>query len=173
MFALGTYFFTGDILNTIFEEKYNGSILITQILGTNAIMIAFNILLGHLILDIFNKQKKSTLASGVGAVANIALNLLLIPKFGVIGAAIATLSTEFIVGIMLYRMSQKIHKIALLKNTLLLIASACTTFIVLFFLQNTFHFVINILILCITFGVSTVIFKVFTKEDLQLIKSLR
>lgn len=173
LFSIGVYFFTENILKIIFDDKYNESIFVTQILGTNAIMIAFNILLGHLILDIFNQQKKSTLASGVGAAANITLNLLLIPQFGIIGAAIATLATEIIVGIMLYKMSRKVHKIALLKNTLLLGASACVTFTTLFLLQDTFHFTVNILIMFATFGASTILFKVFTKDDFELIKSLR
>ncbi|MDO8516258.1 MAG: polysaccharide biosynthesis C-terminal domain-containing protein, partial [bacterium] len=49
----------------------------------------------------FNKQKSLTLYAAMGGILNIIFDVLLIPKFGITGSAIATLSAQFISNIYL------------------------------------------------------------------------
>jgi Na+-driven multidrug efflux pump len=51
----------------------------------------------------------------IGAVLNILLNIALIPKFGAAGAAIATVTTQFFVGILIDLLMNKTKKMALMK----------------------------------------------------------
>lgn len=173
LFALGCFFFSADILTLAFEQKYIESIGPTQILGANAIIISFNILLSHLVLEVFNQQKKSTIASGIGAAANIILNFSLIPTLGIIGAAIATIATECIVGALLLYFTNIAPKIKLTRSTALLLLSGVGTFIILYTLKPFIHFALLIGVEVLVFMLMSVLLKAITKEDLRLIKSLK
>ncbi len=109
---------------------------------------------------------------GGGAVVNVFLNLLLIPKFSYIGAGIATVVTQgtcFILAF--YLMSKYLYRLPLHKNIVKpIIASLGMGFFVYYF-QNA-----NLLILVFTAAlVYFVIFMAingFDKEDWQLLKRL-
>lgn len=173
LFAIGSFFYADDILILLFDQKYINSIIPTQILGLNAIMIAFNILLIHLVLDVFKQQKKSMAASGVGAIGNIILNAALIPFFGIIGATVATISTEVVVGIILVSITSIAGKIHLFRNTTLLLLAGTATFGVLYLLNPFLNFLILIPIQAIVFTLFAFAFKAISLEDIKLLKSLR
>ena len=61
----------------------------------------------------FYKDRTSYLlmVSGIGLIINFVLNLLLIPYYGMMGAAYATLFTYLFMSIFLFFLSQKIYKI--------------------------------------------------------------
>jgi O-antigen/teichoic acid export membrane protein len=54
-----------------------------------------------------NKIKYLIISSAIGAISNIVLNFILIPPFSIMGAAVATLASYFIMFIVLYFFSQK------------------------------------------------------------------
>jgi O-antigen/teichoic acid export membrane protein len=58
-----------------------------------------------------NKIKYLILSSGIGCLSNIILNFILIPKYSIAGAAIATMLSYMIMFIVLYYYSQKIYRI--------------------------------------------------------------
>ena len=51
------------------------------------------------------------LITGIGAAVNIVVNLLLIPSFGIMGAALATLASYIVIAAGLYIVTQKFYKI--------------------------------------------------------------
>jgi O-antigen/teichoic acid export membrane protein len=58
-----------------------------------------------------NKIRYLIISSGIGSVSNIILNLILIPQYSIIGAAIATMLSYMIMFFVLYYFSQRIFKI--------------------------------------------------------------
>lgn len=58
-----------------------------------------------------NKIKYLVISSGIGAVSNLILNLILIPQYSIIGAAAATAVSYLIIFLCLYYFSQKLYKI--------------------------------------------------------------
>ncbi len=58
-----------------------------------------------------NKIKYLIISSAVGCISNIVLNLILIPKYSMLGAAIATMVSYLIMFVVLYIFSQKIYRI--------------------------------------------------------------
>ncbi|MGN0643031.1 MAG: lipopolysaccharide biosynthesis protein [Huintestinicola sp.] len=85
-----TYILTGDGDNSRFYEAY----LFTPILITAMIFQCFC----QFLSSVYSTRKKSVnscLTALVAAAVNIVLNLLLIPKYGVYGAAIATAASYF------------------------------------------------------------------------------
>ena len=92
--------FSRMIINLIFGEAYIESAKILRILIFTPAIIYVNNVFGRT-LEISNNQKMSSKASGIGALINVVLNLLLIPRFSAYGAAVATVTTEAVVLIIL------------------------------------------------------------------------
>ena len=57
----------------------------------------------------YNKQKDMLGYLALGAIANIAFNVLLIPRFGIVGSAIATLIAQLIYVSLTWRLVKKIN----------------------------------------------------------------
>jgi len=63
-------------------------------------------------LYIQEKTKYFPLVTGAGAVVNVAANLLLIPRLGIMGAALAVLASYMVMSALLHYLSQKFYPIA-------------------------------------------------------------
>ena len=85
--------FPERIILIVFGEKYLASAIPLSILAMNAIVISINVFLGNPMMA-WGKQKEYSIAITLGAVTNIILNFILIPKYSYIGAAFATLLSE-------------------------------------------------------------------------------
>ena len=79
----------------VYSSQYDGAILIYSILAFS-VFIKANGSLQTSHMTIKNIIKKSFYKTLVSLILNIILNILLIPKYGINGAAIATLITQFI-----------------------------------------------------------------------------
>ena len=79
----------------VYSSQYDGAILIYSILAFS-VFIKANGSLQTSHVTIKNITKKSFYKTLVSLILNIILNILLIPKYGINGAAIATLITQFI-----------------------------------------------------------------------------
>jgi O-antigen/teichoic acid export membrane protein len=88
--AFITTTFAPLIVGILYGNQYLGAILPLQIYvwGQVAISIGF-VLSQYLVTE--NYTRVSAISTVIGAVLNIALNLILIPRYGITGAAIATL----------------------------------------------------------------------------------
>lgn len=95
---------------TLLNDKYwSGLVIIPYIL----LAYLFSGLYLNLNVASFfrNKIKYLIISSGAGCISNIALNFILIPRYSITGAAIATMLSYFIMFIVLYIFSQKIYRI--------------------------------------------------------------
>jgi O-antigen/teichoic acid export membrane protein len=103
-----------------------------------------------------------------GALANVAVNVLLIPKMGVIGAAIATLASYIIMAGGLYYFSQKYYRIeyetAKIARLLTLVLISCGLYYYLYF-----EFGITLLqkiVFLLVFMILLLLLKIIQKEEL-------
>jgi len=87
------------IINFIYNPSYISSILVFQILIVMTGIIYFISPLSQ-ILIVSNQQEKNFWIVGSGAIVNIFLNLILIPRYSLYGAAVATLITTFLMFIL-------------------------------------------------------------------------
>jgi O-antigen/teichoic acid export membrane protein len=58
-----------------------------------------------------NKIKYLIISSGIGCISNVIINLILIPKYSIIGAGVATILSYMIMFFVLYYFSNRIYKI--------------------------------------------------------------
>ncbi len=78
------------------------------------------------------KTKYLPYATGAGAVVNVVANLLLIPKFGIVGAAFATLLSYVVMAVGIYFPSQRLYHIKYEWGRLLRLAFAGGSIVVVF-----------------------------------------
>lgn len=95
--AVGLVLLAHPIIMLFCGISYEPSILTLQILAPIIIFIGFSGLLGMQVLYPLGQEKLVIKATLLGAILNITLNLLLIPKFSQYGAAVATFVAEFTV----------------------------------------------------------------------------
>jgi O-antigen/teichoic acid export membrane protein len=84
-------------IETIFGYKYSAAIQIFHIHAWSCIAIAMN-MARHRWLAVIGLQRYAPLVTTIGVVANVAMNLALIPALGGVGAAIATVVSYFASG---------------------------------------------------------------------------
>ena len=120
------------------------------------------------------KTKYFPLVTGAGALLNIITNVLLIPVIGIMGAAIATLVSYFVMAAGLFITAQKFYKIQYeyLKIGaifLLLIIAGVIYYYVIGFENVSF---VNKLVILLGFIAGLFIFRVISKEEISSLKKL-
>ncbi|MDI6766939.1 MAG: polysaccharide biosynthesis C-terminal domain-containing protein [Bacteroidota bacterium] len=101
------------------------------------------VLLGYVFLGIFTnlsagifiekKTKYSPLVTGIGAAVNVAANFLLIPPFGMLGAAWATFLAYFIMALTMYFVVQRIYPVRYEFSRLFKVAGSAAVVILLYY----------------------------------------
>lgn len=103
---IGGLFLASKIIDFIYDSTYTPSVLAFQILIIMAgIIFLYNPFIQVLIVS--DQQKKIFWAVLSGAIINVILNLILIPKFSLYGAAIATVITHLLIFFSLVRLTLK------------------------------------------------------------------
>ena len=87
----------GPAIKFLFGYKYYDAIPVLQIMAWKTIFVALFVSSGQLII-IENIQKFAALRNIFGCFISVLLNLLLIPKFGIVGSAVATILTMSFTG---------------------------------------------------------------------------
>jgi len=93
---VGMYFFSKYVIDLIFPETYENSKEVLIVYSIILIMAFFQSL-NNKILILFDKQKLIMQRVLLSLIFNLLFNLYLINKFGLIGAAYATVLSEFLV----------------------------------------------------------------------------
>jgi len=96
LIGMGLTFFGRDFILLVFGSSYVESILPLQILVWSSVLIFMSFSFANLFNSI-NKQIIVTKIALAAVITNIILNLLLIPKYSLIGASVTTVATELLV----------------------------------------------------------------------------
>ncbi len=104
-------FFSETIINLLYGSKYEISAYLLFVLCLGLPALFLNNLTGVISNSIY-QENIPLYSTGIGAISNIILNFILINSYGIIGAVIATIVTEYIVFIiqlvMLYLKNKKV-----------------------------------------------------------------
>lgn len=104
---------------------------------------------------------------GVGAVSNIALNFLLIPIYGIMGAATATCISFILMAVILFMVNKRFFPVNYEWNKILIIGS---TVFLIWLLQSTYEFsVIVNLLLTAVYPLSVILFRVVNYKSILLL----
>ncbi len=90
--AAGLVVVSEPLINLIFGSSYSGAVPVLQVFAAFVVLQSITKITSHG-LDYLGRARVRAIVKGVTAILNVVLNLLLIPMMGVVGAAIATVST--------------------------------------------------------------------------------
>lgn len=170
-FAFGGTFLAQKVIFFIYGPQYSASVLALKIVIWVLPVLFVTNLLGNSLGAIY-RQKEVLYVALANALANVILNLILIPKYSLYGSALATLATELLgMGILLYLISKN-FKLQLGKTTMLVLAANLLPLPVLF-VFSSFHI---LAIICIFGGVyflSLFVFGLISFEELKKLRSAR
>ena len=159
----------------VYSEEYLASILPLQILMSSLTLLFINFPLGAL-LNACNRQVRNTINIGVVMVINIVLNLYLIPKYGVAGAASASsISTLIMFVLQLYVAGQIVKMDAwyLAKQFAKVLLAGIVMYLVIIYLKASVFYLLLIPAGAMVFFIVLFMTKSFTvKEFKELLKSI-
>ena len=146
----GGYILANGLILHFYGANYLPAVLALKILLLMAGISYLSASLGDA-LFVFNQQKKSFWAYLIGALLNVPLNVLLIPKYGFYGAAIATVITAFITFLVLVYLVKRNTSLKLINwffikyFLIILLATALMSLVLVFGAKYNFNVVLKVL----------------------------
>lgn len=139
-----SFFIGNDLITNIFGGQYVRSGEIFKISSISLLFIFPAIILNSVVF-IFNKHGSIVKITLVGTILNILINIILIPKYGGVGAAVATLISQFVVLILIKNKLDKIIKINIFYkiNKIIIATITSTAFLVIFKQSNLNIYIIS------------------------------
>ena len=123
--TIGLIFCAPSLITTLCGVKFEHSILPSQIIAPIILMVAISNVFGIQVLFPKGKINIVTLCCGIGAVADLILNLCLIPFFSYIGTSIAYLGAEVATTVSMYFIGRRYIPIIYFKKSHLTYALGC------------------------------------------------
>jgi len=164
----GTFVLADKIILKIYGSEYSASILVLRILICAMIFIFLNYPLGS-VLNACDRQKYNTVNIGIAMVFNVILNLVLIPHYSYLGAAIAALSSYCLLTLLgIYWVSKTIiyNKRYVLSAVLKSILASFLMGIIIFYFKTKIFWVIWIPLGGLIYFVTIYLIGGLKKEDI-------
>lgn len=167
--SIGIAVLARPIILLLYTEKYVPSILPLQIIIISLIFSFISFPIGAA-LNAGNKQTTQTTIVGVVMVINIVMNLFLIPKIGVPGAAISALIGNFLLtGIGYYFLPEVVpfqHKKFFL-TFFKIVFSGCIMGGVVYLMNTSGHLFASILVGVMAYGIMVLLTRILTLDELK------
>ena len=135
--CLGIIAISDSFVPWFFGEGYDAVVPILKIFSFLVIAIGLNNIIGLQYLIPTGKQNTYTLCVIAGAIVNLLCNLLLIPRFGAIGATIASVFAEIcIAGIEFYIIRKEISFSFVMKLAIKYVVAGTVMFVIIFLISR-------------------------------------
>lgn len=105
--GVSTFFYRSEIISIRYDDVSHSSIMAFGFLMLSSLPVFVTYVYGTLITA-SGKMKKLNQIAGLGIVANIILNFILIPQYGAFGAAVATLVTQSLTALLQFVYAYKV-----------------------------------------------------------------
>lgn len=105
-----------NIIEFLYGSGYENSIIALKILSWDMTVSLLSFTYGHPLLA-WDQQDRHIKVVGLGAFVNLLFNFLLIPKYGLVGAALATIIAEATVLVGFYRIFCEIEPAGIIKHS--------------------------------------------------------
>jgi len=133
--------YADPLIRFIYTGKYEHAVSALQILVWSGVFTFASFLAGYTLV-IINRQRFGIFVSLAALLVNVALNLLLIPYYGIEGAALVTVATELCVSLMLYLYIYRHEKLAPFSKKLIRVVFAVCGTVMVSLLTHNFHVLI-------------------------------
>jgi len=167
--VVGGFVLAPKIIDFVYGDAYLPAVLAFQILIFMAGIGFLNVPLGQ-ILIVADQQKKVFWVSFMGAIVNIVLNMVLIPKFSLYGAALATVFTYLAMFLLYFGFTFRFTSIKLLNKYFFLtflkvVLSAFLMYIIISCPSiYNLHIILSVLVGIFVYSISYFIFNILFKN---------
>jgi O-antigen/teichoic acid export membrane protein len=167
--STGIFSLSENIVSLLYGPEYKETAIVLAILSGYLFLRFINVISGFTLSSI-NRQDSRIFSQGTAALTNIILNFILIPMYGFIGAAVATLITEIIFFstylsfIFKYDLRIKFVKLCVKPVIAAIVMTAA-----LFFIENLF---LEMLVGAIVYIGVLLVLKTIDKEDRLIINKI-
>jgi len=169
--SLGITLLADKFILLFYGQQFYNSIITLQILAWDILLLFLSMCLSFVLISI-DKQNKMAIIAGFSALINVILNIIFIPSFSYVGAAVATIASEgflFILCILLvsrYLYVIPFHKI--IPKPLI----ACGIMGIFIYQFNDMNLFILISIAIILYFGLLFLLKGFSKDDISTLKGI-
>jgi len=165
--GVGGTILAGQLVMFIFGEGYSEATTALRILIWTVVIVYISTTYGYTLMGC-NMERKYLISVSFAAIINVILNFILIPPFGIIGAAIATVVAEITALICVAVFSRKICHIYIGRYLIRPIIAASIMAVALIWMP--FHVVINIFLGSIIYIMVFMILGGIKSQDIYLFK---
>ena len=96
--SIPTTIYSTYIINLLYKEQFDQASTVLMFHIWAGVLVSLGVVTSSIVIA-NNKQNNALISTSIGAISNIILNLLMIPRFGIIGAAFATILSQIISGL--------------------------------------------------------------------------
>lgn len=169
--AFGTTLLADRIIILLYGQQFSNSIIALQILAWDVLLIFLYTCSAFIIVSI-DEQNKMAIIAGCTALINVVINLILIPEYSYVGAAIATIVAEsFLLVSYTYIISRHLYILPVHKMILKPVI-ACIVMVLFIYLFGGINLILLILISVILYFGVLFLLKEFSSEELHMFKKL-
>lgn len=166
------YIFSDKLILLIYGSGFMSSIIVLQILLFVVPLIFINSLFS-IVLGSSNRQRFVTIVAGANVILNISLNIILIPKYGYIGASIAYVLTESLGFILLFSYTSRyLYKISINNMLLKILLSGFIVVIIFYYLNNELNWVLVSILGFLVYILLMYLLDIINKQDIELFKQI-
>ncbi|HET8686095.1 MAG TPA: polysaccharide biosynthesis C-terminal domain-containing protein, partial [Methanosarcina sp.] len=171
--AAGIWATAGKLIPFLYSTSYESSVIALKILIWVVPFMFTSEFLGY-IVTIENKERLVARSVVISTCVNILANLILIPRFGYIGASLMTVLTEMVlVGQYVYLLRRQLAHMDLINIVIRPFLSALLMGVSVYLLTPWLSMIPLILTGIFVYFLSSIIFGAVSKDDLNLIRRLQ
>lgn len=165
--SCGGFLLADKIISFFYKGKFMGAVLPMRILMAYIFSFSFREIYAYS-LNAFGLEKKYLKIVGISAFLNFVLNLIFIPKFGYIAAAIITAATEIINLVLMRHNIRKVGKFNDIKVVLItLIPSIVMSLFIIFIKMHVTNLFVIIALSIVVYAVSLLLFRTVNIKELK------
>ena len=163
------FFLSEEIIYFLYGGEFSNSALVFKIIAIT-IFFRFVTFVNAITILSVDKQKQRLYSQAITAILNIILNLILIPAYGYIGAAVATVITEFFLFAAYFHIV--IKDFGAIKDILILGKPVVAAVISSVFFLTNLNLFLKITAMILAYSVLLIMLRIFKKEDWHIFRRI-
>lgn len=146
-----TYFYSNFIINTILVDEYVNSIPLMKLFAFSIFIVYLNVSLSSSLVA-WNGEKKVFYSTIFAVLANIIMDIILIPHYGAYGATIATVIAEYSLFLLLtYHIYKEVGVTLFLNSASVIVMGVVSVLPSYFYVDNSVGSIVGILLTLVLF----------------------
>jgi O-antigen/teichoic acid export membrane protein len=167
--AVGGFVIAYPLIRFLYTDEFLPSALGLQILIWDVPLLMFAGFCGN-ITTIIGAERSAARINTINTIANVGLNLIFIPRYGLVGAAFVTVITDLISSIQFHYLLRRKLNLPDIKTFLVRVILAAAIMAVPVHLMLDFHVFIPMIVGAIIYFILIIAFRVIGNQELEFIR---